>query len=138
MPEPAELGGRSAPDAWRLAVTLRPARRGGLGGLFRRKPPPAEPALILGSAFFAVLARVPEGWTRTLDLLPAMDGELVFGPLEIRMTVTELSRISPYAESPDEQVEFGAFRTLVGVVPEGHELVLTPVYGSPWGLREGA
>ncbi|WP_157018264.1 hypothetical protein [Cryptosporangium arvum] len=69
-----------------------------------------------------MLARVPEGWTRTLDLL-STDGELVFGPLEIRMTVTELSRISPYAESAEEQSEFSAFRTLVGAIPEGHELV---------------
>ncbi|WP_143174984.1 hypothetical protein [Cryptosporangium aurantiacum] len=110
-----------------LAVTVRPVRRGGLAGLFRRKPAePSAPALTLGPAFFAVLARVPEGWTRTLDALPSADGEVVFGPLEIRMAVTELSRISPYAESAEEQAEFGAFRTLVGTVPPDHELVLTP------------
>lgn len=107
-----------------LTVVVRAVRRGGLSGMFRRKPaePVGEP-LLLGPAFFAVLARVPEGWTRTLDVLPRASGEIVFGPLEIRMTVTELSRISPYAESPDEQAEFAAFRALVGAVPEGHELV---------------
>ncbi|GAA0220374.1 hypothetical protein [Cryptosporangium japonicum] len=101
------------------SVVVRPVRK----GIFRRRPaePIGEP-LTLGAPFFAVLARVPEGWTRTLDALTT-DGELVFGPLEIRMTVTELSRISPYAESPEETAEFSAFRTLVGSIPEGHELV---------------
>ncbi|MFG1923720.1 hypothetical protein [Cryptosporangium sp. NPDC048952] len=79
-------------------------------------------SLTLGAPFFAVLERVPEGWTRTLDSL-SNEGEVIFSPLEIRMTVTELSRISPYAESAEEQAEFSAFRTLVGSIPEGHELV---------------
>ena len=129
-PGPAGSGadsGVGGAAARRLAVVVRPVRKSGIASLFRRKPPaPEEPALTLGPRFFAVLARVPEGWTRTLDALPPADGEVVFGPLEIRMAVTELSRISPYAETSDEQADFDAFRTLVGNVPEHHELVFTP------------
>ncbi|GAA3389993.1 hypothetical protein [Cryptosporangium minutisporangium] len=114
------------PTGRRLSVAVRPVRKGGLAGLFRRKPSATEePALVLGPDFFTVLGRVPEGWTRTLDALWSAEGDVVFGPLEIRMAVTELSRISPYAESAAEQHEFGAFRTLVGAVPPDHELVLT-------------
>ena len=122
-----DAAGSPTPAGRRLSVVVRPVRRAGLAGLFRRKTSaPIEPVLTLGPAFFAVLARVPEGWTRTLDTLPPATGEIVFGPLEIRMTVTELSRISPYAESPEEQAEFGAFRTLIGEVQPDHEVVLTP------------
>ena len=60
-----------------FAVTVRPIPRGGLAGLFRRKPStPPEPALTLGPGFFAVLERVPEGWTRTLDALPSATEEI--------------------------------------------------------------
>ncbi|MFI5957192.1 hypothetical protein [Cryptosporangium sp. NPDC051539] len=109
-----------------VVVTVRPARRGGLAGRFRRKPaePPGPRGLALGPDFFAVLARVPEGWTRTLDPLGVLSDELVWGALEIRMAVTELSRISPYAESSAERAEFSAFRELVGSVPPDSELVL--------------
>ena len=129
MADPAESAARPAPaDARRLRVAVRPVRRGGLAGLFRRRAAAdAGPEMTLGPAFFAVLARVPEGWTRTLDVLPSAVDEVVFGPLEVRMTVTELSRISPYAESPAEQAEFGAFRALVGEVPPEHELAFTPL-----------
>ncbi|TQS41723.1 hypothetical protein [Cryptosporangium phraense] len=105
-------------------ATVRRARRTGLAALFRRAPAEADgPSVELGPGFFAVLARAPEGWTRTLDALPP-SGEVVWGPLEIRMAVTELSRISPYAESAAEQAEFNAFRELVGSVPSDSELVL--------------
>jgi hypothetical protein len=121
----------------RVLVAVRPVRPPGLVGLFRRRPSPAEPRLTLGPDFFAVLARAPDGWTRTLDALSnvasaAADAdpadEVVFGPLEIRMATTELSRISPFAESPAEQAEFGGFRALIDDTRASTvELVLTRV-----------
>jgi hypothetical protein len=108
-----------------VRVELRPIRR---GRLFRRK---AAPEVLgettLGPEFFAVLARVPPGWTRTLDALPSAGPEgVVFGRLEARMAATELSRISPYAESPDEQAAFTRFRELVNAVTDDRELTFLP------------
>jgi hypothetical protein len=103
-------------------VELRPVRR---RGLLRRKAA-AEPVgeATLGAEFAAVMARVPPGWTRTLD---GIAEGAVFGRLEARMAATELSRISPYAETPAEQAEFGAFRRLVErcAQTEGQELVIS-------------
>lgn len=113
-----------------LRVVLRPVRRGSWAGrlLHRKAPSLPEAELLLGPEFFAVLARAPAGWTRTLDALPAIGAEsLVFGRLEARMAATELSRISPYVETPAEQASFTEFRSLVDdcAAAEDRELALT-------------
>jgi hypothetical protein len=112
-----------------LRVVLRPAGRG--GRWFRRKVRPEVLGEVrLGPEFFAVLARAPDGWTRTLDALPAPGAdEVVFGRLEARMAATELSRISPYAESAAEQASFAEFRALVDTcaAAEDRELALSPL-----------